>query len=179
MIPNPPPSLQAILLVEDSEDDIAIITRAFAQGGIANPLPVVRDGEEALAYLKGEGIYGNRTTHPLPVLVLLDLRLPRMEGLEVLRWIRRQSEFAGVPVVVIIASSSVRDVTLAYQCGANSFLVKPSDFQDVVRMSKVLATYWLAETTAPDTAWRPSITRHNQRAASVNTSDPDAQPFGK
>ncbi len=160
--------LGTILLVEDSEDDITIIQRAFNQGAIANPLAVVLDGEEAVAYLNGDGKYKNRDSYPLPVLVLLDLRLPRMDGFQVLRWIRKQPRFATVPVVVITASSAVKDISLAYQCGANSFMVKPSDFQDVVRMSKTLATYWLAEETAPDTAWRPSITRQNQPGASVS-----------
>src|SRR6266480_1683529 len=128
-----------ILLVEDSEDDVIIIRRAFEQGAIPNPLAVVRDGEEAVAYLSGEGKYDNRKSYPLPVLVLLDLRLPRMDGFEVLRWIRQQPHFSRVPVVVITVSSAVKDLSLAYQCGANSFMVKPADFQDVVRMSKSIA----------------------------------------
>ena len=151
-----------VLLVEDSEDDITIIRRAFKQGAIVNPLQIARDGEVAVAYLNGDGKYHDRAAYPLPALVLLDLRLPRMDGFAVLRWIRQQPPLDSVPVVVITVSSAVRDVNLAYQSGANSFMVKPADFQDVVRMSKQLATYWLSETTAPDTAWRPSITRSKQ-----------------
>ena len=170
--------LGTILLVEDSEDDVIIIRRAFEQGAIANPLAVARDGEEALAYLKGDGKYEDRDCHPLPVLVLLDLRLPRMDGFEVLRWIRQQPRFGSLPVVVMTASSAVKDISLAYQCGANSFMVKPSDFHDVVRMSKHLTTYWLAETTPPDTAWRPSITSPNQLAGSVSASPSTRKPVG-
>ena len=171
--------LGTILLVEDSEDDIFTIQRAFEQGAIANPLAVVRDGEEGVAYLNGDGKYENRDSYPLPVLVLLDLRLPRMDGFEVLRWIREQPRFATVPVVVMTASSALKDISLAYQCGANSFMVKPSDFQDVVRMSKTLATYWLAEETAPDTAWRPSITRQNQPAGSASVAHHHTSRLGK
>src|SRR6266567_2268754 len=85
-----------ILLVEDSEDDVTTICHAFEQGAIANRIVVVRDGEAAVAYMKGEGKYDNRNSYPLPVLVLLDLRLPRMDGFEVLRWIRQQPHLGGV-----------------------------------------------------------------------------------
>ena len=106
-----------ILLADDSEDDIVLISHAFEQGGIANPLAVVRDGEEAIAYLKGEEQYGDRALYPLPALVLLDLKMPRTDGFEVLRWMRLQPNFIALPVIVLTNSSLMRDVTLAYQLG--------------------------------------------------------------
>src|SRR2546426_1139606 len=94
-----------ILLADDSEDDIVLIGHAFEQGGIANPLAVVRDGEEAIAYLKGEGPYGDRALYPLPVLMLLDLKMPRTDGFQVLRWMRLQPNFIALPVIVLTNSS--------------------------------------------------------------------------
>src|SRR5438105_2858307 len=114
-----------ILVAEDREDDIILIRRAFARARVVNPIHVVRDGEEALAYLKGEGKYGNRREYPLPELLLLDLKMPRMDGFEVLRWVRSQPDLRLLRVVVLTSSEDVRDVNLAYQLGANSFLVKP------------------------------------------------------
>src|SRR5205807_3792655 len=134
-----------------------MICHAFEQGAIANPLQVVRDGEEAVAYLNGDGKYDDRVSYPLPVLMLLDLQLPRMDGFQVLRWVRLQSGFKALPVIVLTGSSAMKDVTLAYQCGANSFLVKQTDFQDVVRMSQNLASYWLALSQGPDTTIPASI----------------------
>ena len=113
-----------ILVVEDREDDILLIRRAFDRASVTNPIQVVRDGEEAIAYLIGEGQYANRDEYPLPVLVLLDLKLPRKDGFEVLSWIRSQPGIRSLPVVVLTSSNQIRDVNRAYQLGANSFFVK-------------------------------------------------------
>lgn len=148
-----------ILLVEDREDDVLLIKKAFEKGGVDNPLQVVRDGEEAMLYLAGEGRYSNRVEYPLPDLVLLDLKLPRFDGFEVLRWIRRQPGFRSLPVVVLTSSEAIPDVNMAYKLGANSFLVKPLDFENAVEMSKVLKTYWLRMNKSPEVS-RPEKARH-------------------
>src|SRR6266436_5380421 len=132
-----------ILLAEDRQDDILLVQRAFAKGEIVNPLFIVRDGEEAIAYLSGIGKYGNRAEYPLPDLLLLDLKMPKVDGFEVLRWVRQQPGFSALRVVVLTASDQIRDVNTAYRLGANSFLVKPMDFDDVVQMSRFVSDYWL------------------------------------
>jgi CheY-like chemotaxis protein len=143
-----------ILVVEDREDDILLMRRAFDRASVSNPIQVVRDGEEAIAYLIGEGQYANRDEYPLPVLVLLDLKLPRKDGFEVLSWIRSEPGICGLPVVVLTSSNQIRDVNRAYQLGANSFFVKELDFQGTVDLSKLLQTYWLKKTLTPQ-ASRP------------------------
>jgi CheY-like chemotaxis protein len=139
-----------ILLAEDREDDIILVKRAFEKGEIANPLFVVRDGEEAISYLSGIGKYGNRAEYPLPDLLLLDLKMPRVDGFEVLRWVRQQPGFSALRVVVLTSSDQIRDVNTAYRLGANSFMVKPTDFQNVVEMAKTLRSYWLQMSKAPE-----------------------------
>src|SRR3989442_7719191 len=111
-----------ILLAEDREDDILLIRRAFEKGGIRNPLFVVRDGEEVVSYLEGIGRYSNREEYPLPDLLLLDLKMPRMDGFDVLRWLRQQPGLGSLRVVVLTASDQIRDVNVAYRLGANSFM---------------------------------------------------------
>jgi CheY-like chemotaxis protein len=148
------PDQAVILLAEDREDDIALIRKAFAKAYVQNPLHVVRDGEEAIAYLQGEGRYFNRDEYPLPDLLLLDLKMPRMDGFDVLKWIRQQPGLNSLRVVVLTSSEDIRDVNVAYKLGANSFMVKPMDFEDVVHMSQFLSKYWLQLSKAPDT-FRP------------------------
>ena len=138
-----------ILLAEDREDDILLIRRALAAGSITNPLQVVRDGEEAIAYLQGEGKFADRTEYPLPTLLLLDLKMPKADGFEVLTWIRQQPLLNGLLVVVLTCSENIRDVTVAYQLGANSFMVKPMEFENVIELSKTLRNYWLNFNQAP------------------------------
>jgi CheY-like chemotaxis protein len=141
-----------ILLVEDREDDILLIKKAFAKGFVDNPLQVVRDGEEAIHYLAGEGRYSNRAEYPLPDLILLDLKLPKVDGFEVVRWIRRQPGFGSIPVVVLTSSDAIRDVNRAYALGANSFLVKPLDFDNFIETAKMLKVYWLKTSKRPEAA---------------------------
>jgi CheY-like chemotaxis protein len=111
---------------------------------------VLKDGEEAIAYLSGTGSYTNRLDHPLPRLVLLDLKMPRVDGFEVLRWIRGQPRLAGLRVVVLTSSTDVRDVNLAIQSGADSFLIKPADFLRLVEFSEALAGCWIWMQDGPD-----------------------------
>lgn len=144
-----------ILLVEDREDDVLLVKRAFERSAFSNPFQVVRDGEEAMHYLAGEGRYSNRTEYPLPELILVDLKMPKVDGFELVRWIRRQTGFAKIPVVVLTSSDAIRDVNRAYTLGANSFLVKPLDFENFVETAKTLRKYWLGMNKAP-TATRPA-----------------------
>ena len=130
----------AILLVEDDHNDVLLIKRAFQKVNIANPIIVVNDGEQAISYLAGREPYVDRA---LPMLVLLDLKLPRKSGHEVLEWLRQQSTLKRLPVVVLTASSESSDVNLAYDLGANSYLVKPVTFDSLVQMVKTLNLYWL------------------------------------
>ncbi|MGH7967675.1 MAG: response regulator [Limisphaerales bacterium] len=119
-----------ILIIEDDDNDELLIRRAFRKAGVPNPCKFLSNGEQAIAYLKGEGRFANRSEHALPGLILLDLKLPGMGGLEVLHWIRSNAQFKGIRVVVTTASTELRDVTRAYQLGANSFLTKPLEFEN-------------------------------------------------
>jgi CheY-like chemotaxis protein len=139
-----------ILLVEDREDDVVIIRRAFSKGNILNPLFVVRDGEQAIAYLTGEGRFANREEYPLPDLILLDLKMPKKDGFDVLRWLRKKPGLNALRVVVLTSSEELRDVNLAYQLGANSFLVKPVDFENFVKVGQALKGYWLWLNKSPE-----------------------------
>jgi CheY-like chemotaxis protein len=143
------------LVVEDNEDHILLIRRAFAKSKVVNPLQVVRSGEDALAYLEGVGRFSNRAEFPLPAIILLDLKLTGMDGFDVLRWIRQQPGLRAVRVVVLTSSNAIRDVNLAYQLGANSFLVKPVDFEDFVRVTQALQGYWLWTDKAPEISRSP------------------------
>lgn len=147
-----------ILIVEDREDDILLMRKAFDKASLPNPIKIVRDGEEALAYLSGEGKYSSRDEYPLPALILLDLKLPRMDGFEVLTWIRKQDGIRGLPVVVLTSSSQLRDVNRAYELGANSFFVKEFDFQNSVELTRLLQRYWLQKALNPQTS-RPERKR--------------------
>lgn len=149
------PQESVILLVEDREDDILLVRRAFRKAYIDNPLQVVRDGEEVVAYLSGQGKFSNREEFPLPDLMLLDLKMPRMDGFEVLKWLRQQEGFRSLRVVVLTCSQDIKDVNRAYALGANSFMVKPVEFEDVVSMGKFLTQYWLQLSKSPDVSRPP------------------------
>jgi len=150
-----------ILLAEDNEVDVLLIRRAFAKAALLNPLHVVSDGEEAIKYLKGEGPYSQRAEYPLPDLLLLDLKMPNKNGLEVLRWIREQPTLSGLRVVMLTSSDQARYVNLAYQLGANSYLVKPVEFEHFVRISQVLKGYWLWMAKTPEIS-RPEEAKETQ-----------------
>jgi len=132
-----------ILLAEDTHDDVLLIKRAFSKGGVRNPVYVVRDGEQAIWYLKGEGKFSNRVEYPLPDLLLLDLKMPIRDGFGVLRWVRQQPNLAGLRILVLTSSDSLHDVNLAYKLGANSFLVKPLEFENCVQLGRLIQEYWL------------------------------------
>ena len=132
-----------ILQIEDDENDIFFLQNAFQQAAITNPLHVVTRGEEAIDYLSGAGPYADRRKHPLPGLVLLDLKLPGMSGLEVLRWMRARPEFRRVVVIVFTSSQDAKEVALAYEIGANSFIAKPTGVPQRLELAQLLKRWWL------------------------------------
>ena len=144
-----------ILVVEDNADDAALLRRAFIKARVMNPLHIANSGEEAVAYLSGSGKYANRAEFPLPSLVLLDLKMPGMDGFDVLRWIRGHAMLKGLRVVVLSSSDDMRDVNAAYKLGANSFLIKPADFDRFVEISQALNGYWIWMDKAPDVSLEP------------------------
>lgn len=139
-----------ILLVEDSPDDALLIQRAFRKANLANPVQLVRDGEEAVAYLSGAAPYEDRDRHPLPVFMLLDLKLPRRSGLEVLAWLRQESSLKRLPVVVLTSSRESVDVNRAYDLGVNSYLTKPVGFEALLEMVTNVNLYWLVLNQHPE-----------------------------
>jgi CheY-like chemotaxis protein len=149
------PERASVLLVEDREEDVLLIQKAFEEADIRNPLFVVRSGDEAIKYLAGLGKYSDRTESPLPELVLLDLKMPGQDGFEVLRWVRSQPGLRSLRIIVLTASENIRDANQAYRLGANSFLVKPKDFENTVELSKVLGRYWLHLSMTPENSRPP------------------------
>jgi two-component system response regulator len=132
-----------ILVVEDNADDEALMLRALKKNGIANDIVVAHDGVEALDYLFGEGQYEGRSTENVPELILLDLKLPKMDGLDVLKRLREDERTKYVPVVILTTSSEQRDIVESYNLGANSYVTKPVDFQEFMEATRQLGTYWL------------------------------------
>lgn len=140
-----------ILLVEDDPNDVLLVQRAFQRANIANPIRVARNGEDAIAYLEGNGEFSDRREHPLPVVVLLDLKLPRKSGLEVLEWMRSKKLLKRMPVVILTSSSQSSDINKAYDLGVNSYLVKPVTFDALIDLVKNLGLYWLIMNEKPET----------------------------
>ena len=133
---------EIILLVEDDANDALLIQRAFQKAGLRNNLKLVRDGDQAVEYLSGQGNYENRDKFPLPFLVLLDLKMPGLDGFEVLDWIRRDPNLKRLLVVVLTSSNLQTDVDRAYELGANSYLVKPVEFDEMVHLIQRFEVYW-------------------------------------
>jgi DNA-binding response OmpR family regulator len=144
-----------ILLVEDEENDAFLMQWAVSRAGIVNPVRLATDGRAAIDYLKGAGQFANRGEFPLPCLVLLDLKLPYVMGLDVLKWIRRQPEFALI-VLILSSSGAEADIAAAYHLGANGFLVKPSEADKLVDMVKAIKDYWLTQNSPPPAISRPT-----------------------
>ena len=138
-----------ILLVEDNPDDETLTVRALKQNNIVNEIVVARDGIEALDYLFGKGKYAGRDTNILPELVLLDLKLPKIDGLEVLRRLRADKRTALLPIVILTSSKEERDMINGYTLGANSYIRKPVDYVQFMEAVKQLKLYWLVLNEPP------------------------------
>jgi CheY-like chemotaxis protein len=131
-----------ILLVEDNPDEVLLLRRALKMAGCTAPVSVARDGVEAVEYLSPEGAFRDRVRHPLPWLIVLDLKLPRLSGLGVLKWIREQPGLRRLPVVVLTSSAQECDLASAYDMGANSYLVKPPSIAGLQELASLIDRYW-------------------------------------
>jgi two-component system response regulator len=138
-----------ILLVEDNPDDVALTLRAFKKNHILNRVVVARDGVEALDYLFGTGTHAGRDPTQLPAVLLLDVKLPRLDGLEVLKRLRSDRRTELLPVVILTSSVEEQDIARSYRLGANSYIRKPVDFDDFLRAVGQLGLYWLLLNEAP------------------------------
>jgi CheY-like chemotaxis protein len=137
-----------ILYAEDEETDAYFIERAFKQADVRQRLVVVRSGQEAIDYLAGKGEYADRARYPLPCLVLLDLNMPGVSGLDVLKWVRATPSVCTLVTIVLTSSNQNVDVHRAYQQGANGYLVKPGDINSIVSMARAIKDYWLTQNRA-------------------------------
>jgi CheY-like chemotaxis protein len=132
-----------ILLVEDNPDDVELTLRAFKKNHILNPVIIATDGVEALDYLFGTGMHAGRNLKELPVVILLDLKLPKIDGLEVLKRVRQDQRTKLIPVVILTSSAEQKDVVNGYSLGANSYIRKPVEFNQFVEAMRYLGLYWL------------------------------------
>jgi CheY-like chemotaxis protein len=142
----------SILLVEDNLQDVEITRRAFAKGRIRNDLMVVRDGEEALDYLFRRGKYHDPASSPRPGMILLDLNLPKLGGLEVLQQIKNDESLKAIPVIVLTVSQREEDIVRSYDLGVNTYIQKPVEFEDFMRVVNTVHDYWILIATLPPPA---------------------------
>ncbi len=143
-----------VLVAEDEETDVFLLQRAFKMSGISHKLVVVRDGQEAVDYLSGKGAYSERVRYPLPSLILLDLKMPRMTGFDVLAWLATQPLLKKIPALVLSSSADESDMEKARQMGARDYFAKPHHFQDLVKLVQELHSRWLEH--QPETISRPA-----------------------
>jgi CheY-like chemotaxis protein len=137
-------------MADDDENDVFFMERAFDEAKVTNPLHRVKDGEEAVAYLTGTGNYTDREKFPLPHFLLLDLKMPRKNGFEVIQWVREQPGLKRLPIVVLTSSREDPDINRAYELGANAYMVKPVDFQAVQDLFQSIIRYWGIECAKPE-----------------------------
>jgi CheY-like chemotaxis protein len=141
--------MNTVLLVEDSEDDIYVMKMACQRTGIPHQLQIVTDGAMAVDYLSGAGQYADRSTHPFPNVVFLDIKMPKLDGHEVLKWIRSQATMKNLPVVILTVSTETVDVDRAYDLGVTSYLKKNSNPAEFGQGVRILLKYWLVLNTPP------------------------------
>jgi len=140
---------QLILVVEDSESDIFFMLRVMDQAGVCNPIFVVRDGNDAMAYLRGDGEYADRSIYPAPGIVLLDLKMPGIDGFEILRWRRTQPHLQHTLMVAVSSFDGVYAINLAYETGADTFLSKPLSSEDLLNLITAFDSYWRLARSTP------------------------------
>ncbi len=143
--------LFTVLLVEDDLNDIFLVKRAFNRAEVSNPLQIVTDGEKAIDYLMGKGIYGDRNLYPLPKLIVMDIKMPGKTGFEVLEWLKNGSQpLRKIPIVIVSSSDDPNDVNRAYDLGANAYMVKPMEFRAVEHLFQSITHYWGLECAKPE-----------------------------
>ena len=136
------PEVELVLVAEDNPDDATLLRRAVERAELPVRLKIVSDGEQVVLYLQGLGAFANREMNPKPSLIILDLKMPRKNGFEVLEWLKENPEFAAIPKVVMSASGLETDVRRAYDLGANTYFIKPGTFHDLVETMRSLQSYW-------------------------------------
>lgn len=139
-----------VLLVEDDINDIFLVKRAFKLAQLQNPLQVATDGEDAIDYLRGAGKYADRTAYPLPKLIVMDIKMPRRTGFEVLEWVKHDGVLRRIPIVIVSSSDNPADINRAYELGANAYMVKPVDFRAVEHLFQSITHYWGLECAKPE-----------------------------
>lgn len=140
--------MKTILQIEDDPNDVYFLHKAMKKMGVTNPIHVANDGQEAIDYLQGSGKFFDRSAFPFPSLVLLDLKLPYVMGLDVLKWIRKNS-MPALPVIMLSASAEDADIAASYRLGANAFLCKPSEARQFEDMVKAIKNFWLTHNAVP------------------------------
>jgi len=137
------------LVVEDDENDVFLLQRAFKKTGLNLPVHACRDGADAMSYLKGEGKYSDRSTYPFPRVLITDLKMPRCSGFDLLRWLHEHPECNLIPKIVLSASAAMEDVKLAYQLGANCYFRKPVKADELIELVTVAQTFWMKAELPP------------------------------
>lgn len=177
--------MKTILQVEDDPNDVFFLRHAMENVGVTNPIQVVGDGKEAIEYFQDAGKFGDCGKHPFPCLVLLDLKLPYVMGLDVLKSIRQQHG-AALPIVILTASAEEADIAAAYGLGANGFLVKPSEARKLEEIARAIQQFWLKHNTLPQEPWLESYrkgmanpVRHTQPASPRSAGQPSRARSGK
>ncbi len=141
---------QTVLLVEDDPDDVLLTQIAFEKARLANPLQIARDGAEAISYLDGEGHYADRYRFPLPILILMDLQMPRVSGFQVMEWLHDHPDLRDIPVTILTSSDHDPYINRAYDLGAVSYLIKPPNAETLVALVGRLHAYWLIVNHRPE-----------------------------
>jgi CheY-like chemotaxis protein len=138
-----------ILIAEDTEDDAVIVRRSLKDAGVKNPIITVDDGDKVIAYLKGEDEYADRKKFPIPSVLLLDLKMRKVSGFQVLEWLGKKQRYKKILTVVLSGHQDLENIRLAYQLGASSFLTKPCQVEDVKNLIRAYSTYWDLENPIP------------------------------
>ena len=140
----------SVLLVEDDLNDIFLVKRAFKMARVQSPLHIVTDGVEAMNYLRGQDRFSDRRAYPLPKLIVIDIKMPRKSGFEVLEWVKRDPLLRRIPIVIVSSSENPADINRSYELGANAYMVKPVDFQAVEHLFQSITHYWGLECAKPE-----------------------------